>query len=53
MAFSPALWLYLALTARGETANRIEGLEAGADEYVIKPFYHTTLQIKLQQIGAV
>lgn len=26
------------LTARGEEAERIEGLEAGADDYVVKPF---------------
>ena len=28
----------LLLTAKGETANRIEGFEAGADDYLIKPF---------------
>jgi two-component system phosphate regulon response regulator OmpR len=28
----------LLLTAKGETANRIEGLEAGADDYLVKPF---------------
>jgi two-component system response regulator ResD len=26
------------LTARGEEANRIEGFEAGTDDYVVKPF---------------
>ena len=26
------------LTARGEEADRVEGLEAGADDYVVKPF---------------
>ncbi|SEN41577.1 two-component system, OmpR family, response regulator ResD [Amphibacillus marinus] len=26
------------LTAKGEEANRIEGFEAGADDYVVKPF---------------
>ena len=29
----------LLLTARGEAANRIEGLEAGADDYLVKPFW--------------
>jgi DNA-binding response OmpR family regulator len=28
----------LMLTARGEVADRITGLEAGADDYVVKPF---------------
>lgn len=28
----------LLLTARGETENRISGLEAGADDYLAKPF---------------
>ncbi|MEB3193774.1 MAG: two-component system response regulator RppA [Cyanobacteriota bacterium] len=28
----------LLLTARGETADRVEGLDAGADDYLIKPF---------------
>lgn len=26
------------LTARGEESNRVEGFEAGADDYVVKPF---------------
>jgi two-component system, OmpR family, response regulator ResD len=26
------------LTARGEEANRVEGFEAGTDDYVVKPF---------------
>ena len=28
-------------------------IEAGADEYVMKPFDHETLQIKLQLVGAL
>ena len=27
----------LILTARGETSERVEGLELGADDYVVKP----------------
>ena len=26
------------LTAKGETADRIQGLELGADDYIVKPF---------------
>ncbi|WP_170007514.1 response regulator transcription factor [Bacillus fonticola] len=26
------------LTAKGEEANRVQGLEAGADDYIVKPF---------------
>ena len=29
-----------------------EAIDAGADEYVMKPFDHDTLQIKLQLVGA-
>lgn len=39
-------------TTNRDTHDIHKGLEAGADEYVIKPFDHVTLQIKLQQIGA-
>lgn len=40
----------LLLTAKGETENRIEGLEAGADDYLSKPFEPKEL---LLRIGAV
>lgn len=40
-------------TTNRDTLDIHKGLEAGADEYVLKPFDHVTLQIKLQQIGAV
>jgi DNA-binding response OmpR family regulator len=33
----PALWIIL-LTARGQEVDRITGFEAGADDYVVKPF---------------
>jgi two-component system phosphate regulon response regulator OmpR len=38
------------LTARGEAGQRIEGLEAGADDYVVKPFEPRELVLR---IGAV
>jgi two-component system phosphate regulon response regulator OmpR len=40
----------LLLTAKGETQNRIEGLEAGADDYLVKPFEPKEL---LLRIGAI
>lgn len=33
----PELWIIL-LTARGQEADRVTGFEAGADDYVVKPF---------------
>jgi DNA-binding response OmpR family regulator len=35
------------LTARGERSDLIEGLEAGADDYVNKPFDPSELQARL------
>lgn len=40
----------LMLTAKGETLNRIEGLEAGADDYLAKPFEPKEL---LLRVGAI
>ncbi len=40
----------LLLTARGETEERIEGLEAGADEYLPKPFEPKELLLRIQAI---
>ena len=31
--------------------SALKAIEAGADEYVMKPFDHETLQIKLQLVG--
>jgi two-component system phosphate regulon response regulator OmpR len=40
----------LLLTAKGETANRIEGLEAGADDYLVKPFEPKELLLRINSI---
>ncbi|MES2057567.1 MAG: response regulator [Pseudomonadota bacterium] len=39
-------------TSRAETSNIYQGIGAGADEYVTKPFDQHTLLAKLQRIGA-
>lgn len=38
------------LTARSETSDRIEGLEAGVDDYIGKPFEPRELMLRLQNI---
>ena len=40
----------LLLTAKGETGNRIEGLEAGADDYIAKPFEPKELLLRINAI---
>jgi len=40
----------LMLTARGETMDRIVGLEVGADDYIVKPFEPRELVARIQTI---
>ena len=40
----------LLLTAKGEAANRIEGLEAGGDDYLVKPFEPKELLLRINAI---
>ncbi|MDO9525347.1 MAG: response regulator transcription factor [Gemmobacter sp.] len=40
----------LLLTARGEADNRIEGFEAGADDYLVKPFEPRELLLRINAI---
>jgi len=38
------------LTAKGETADRIQGLELGADDYIVKPFSPRELVLRVKAV---
>ena len=40
----------LILTARGNWQNKVEGLAAGADDYVVKPFQFEELEARLNAL---
>lgn len=41
----------LILTARGDTADRVEGLDAGADDYLVKPFAMAELLARIRALA--
>jgi DNA-binding response OmpR family regulator len=48
---APARPYVLMLTARGEEHERVEGLDRGADDYLVKPFSFLELAARLRALG--
>ena len=44
---TPAIFL----TAKGEVSDRVTGLDAGADDYLTKPFAMEELSARLRALG--
>ncbi len=42
--------LILVLTARGQAEERVEGLDQGADDYMVKPFYFVELSARIRAL---
>lgn len=40
-------------TTENELSNITQALQAGADEYIMKPFDHDILEAKFQQVGLI
>ncbi|MFY1660395.1 response regulator transcription factor [Micromonospora sp. WMMD1274] len=51
LAVSGALTRVLMLTASGTVADRVEGLQLGADDYLAKPFAFDELVARVQALG--
>jgi DNA-binding response OmpR family regulator len=43
----------LVLSARGSVDDRLTGFEAGADDYIVKPFSVADLVSRVQKLGAI
>ena len=39
------------VTAQGELYDRVEGLDAGADDYIVKPFEYEELSARIRSLG--
>ncbi len=43
----------LMLTALGTTADKVNGFNLGADDYLVKPFHHLTLQTCIELVERI